>query len=63
MILTINNRGLIITIVGLILIGISLVIATSVLSSEMTDVDNFSNSSLFEGMFDEISMMRFRSCT
>ena len=54
MILTINNRGLIITIVGLILIGISLVIATSVLPSEITDVDNFSNSSLFEEMFDEI---------
>ena len=49
-----NKRGIIIFISGLVLIGISLSIATSVIPSGM-GTDDMSMSVLFEGMFDEVS--------
>jgi len=50
-----NKRGPIISIVGVIVIGISLSIAASSVPSSVTASDNFSVPLLFEGMFDDVS--------
>ena len=50
-----NKRGLIITIVGLVLIGISLSIAMSIVPSNVSGPNDLSMATLFEGMFDEIT--------
>ncbi|AJM92986.1 MULTISPECIES: hypothetical protein [Nitrosopumilus] len=50
-----KKRGPIITISGIVLIVVSLSIAVSTVPSNVTGPDDFSVSSLFEGMFDEIS--------
>ena len=50
-----KKRGIIIFISGLVLIGISLSIASSVIPSGMMGTDEMSMSVLFEGMFDEVS--------
>jgi len=48
-------RGLIIFIIGITLIGISLLLAASVLPSNFDGSEDLSMASLFEGVFDEIS--------
>ena len=48
-------RGLIIFIIGVALIGISLLFAASVLPSNFDGSEDLSMASLFEGVFDEIS--------
>jgi len=50
-----NKRGPIITTVGITTVGISLSIAMLIVPSGVTGSKDFSVSSLFEGMFDEIS--------
>ncbi len=50
-----NKRGPIISIVGIILVGISLFIAMSAVPSIAVNSTTFSVPSLFEGMFNEIS--------
>ncbi|MBT5200589.1 MAG: hypothetical protein HOK63_03100 [Thaumarchaeota archaeon] len=50
-----NKRGIIIFVTGLVLIGISLSLASSVIPSDVTGPNDVSMSILFEGMFDEIS--------
>jgi len=50
-----NKRGPIISIVGVVLIGISLSIAALSIPSSVTASDNFSVPLLFEGMFDDVS--------
>jgi len=50
-----NKRGSIIVIVGVAMIAISLSIAASIVSSNIIDSNDFAVSSMFEGMFDEIS--------
>ncbi len=50
-----NKRGLIISLVGLILVGISLSIAISVIPSNIVGPNDLSMTAMFEGMFDEIS--------
>ncbi len=50
-----NKRGLIVTIVGLVLIGTSLSIAISVVPSNISDLSDLSMATLFEGVFDEIT--------
>ena len=50
-----NKRGIIIFVSGLVLIGISLSFASSVIPSDVTGTDDMSMSVLFEGMFDEVS--------
>jgi len=50
-----NKRGLIITIVGLVLIGISLSIAMSIVPSNVSGPNDLSMATMFEGMFDEIT--------
>ena len=50
-----NKRGLIITIVGLVLIGISLSIAMSIVPSNVSGPNDLSMATLFEGVFDEIT--------
>ena len=50
-----KKRGIAITMVGLILIGISLTIAASSIPSNITGPNDLSMSVLFEGMFDEIT--------
>jgi uncharacterized membrane protein len=50
-----NKRGPIISIAGLVIIGISLLVAASSIPSSITKSDNFSVPLLFEGMFDEVS--------
>lgn len=49
-----KKLGLIVSIVGLILVGISLSIAISVVPSDVSGNVAFSMASLFEGMFDDI---------
>ena len=48
-------RGLIIFIIGITLIGISLLLAASILPSNFDGSEDLSLASLFEGVFDEIS--------
>ena len=50
-----KKRGLIISLAGITLIGISLLIAMSVIPSTFSDSTTFSVPSMFEGMFNEIS--------
>jgi len=50
-----NKRGLIIIIVGLVLIGISLSIAMSIVPSNVSGPNDLSMATLFEGVFDEIT--------
>jgi hypothetical protein len=50
-----NKRGLIITIVGLVLIGISLTIASSAIPSDVTGPNDLSMAAMFDGMFDEVT--------
>jgi len=50
-----NKRGSIIVIVGVVMIALSLSIAASVVPSNIVDSNDFTVSSMFEGMFDEIS--------
>lgn len=50
-----NKRGLIITIVGLVLVGISLTIASSAIPSNVTGPNDLSMATMFDGMFDEIT--------
>jgi hypothetical protein len=50
-----NKRGIVVIVISFILIGISLSLAASVIPSTFDDPDDLSLSSLFEGVFDEIS--------
>ncbi|MDH5431329.1 MAG: hypothetical protein OEW78_05535 [Nitrosopumilus sp.] len=50
-----KKRGLIIATVGLVLVAISLTIAVSTVPSNITDPNDLSMASLFEGMFDQIT--------
>jgi len=50
-----KKRGLVITTIGLVLIGISLSIAVSAVPSNITGPNNLSMAAMFEGMFDEIT--------
>jgi len=50
-----NKRGLIILIVGLVLVGISLSIAMSIVPSDISGPNDLSMATLFEEMFDEIT--------
>jgi len=50
-----KKRGLFITIVGLVLIGISLSITTSIIPSTITGPNDLSMAAMFEEMFDEIT--------
>ena len=50
-----NKRGMIIFASGLVLVGVSLSIAVSIIPSDVTGPNDLSMSVLFEGMFDEIS--------
>lgn len=50
-----NKRGPIIAISGVVLVIISLSIAMSIVPSNITNIDSLQASSLFEGMFDEVS--------
>ena len=50
-----KKRGLIITIIGLVLIGISLSLAVSAVPSNITGPNDLSMAAMFEGMFDEIT--------
>ena len=55
MIFEMKKRGLFITIVGLVLIGISLSIATSIVPSTITGPNDLSMAAMFEEMFDEVT--------
>lgn len=50
-----NKRGLIIIVVGLVLVGISLSIAMSIVPSNISGPNDLSMATLFEGMFDEVT--------
>lgn len=50
-----KKRGLIIATVGLVLVAISLAMAVSTVPSNITDPNDLSMASLFEGMFDQIT--------
>ena len=50
-----NKRGPVITFVGFSMISISLLIAISAVPSNISESDTFLVSSLFEGMFDDVS--------
>ena len=50
-----NKRGPIIAFVGFTMIFVSLIVAISVVPSEISESDTFLISSLFEGMFDNVS--------
>jgi len=50
-----KKRGLVITTIGLVLIGISLSIAVSAAPSNITGSNDLSMAAMFEGMFDEIT--------
>ena len=50
-----NKRGPIISLAGMVVIGISLLVAASSIPSSIAKSDNFSVPLLFEGMFDEVS--------
>ena len=50
-----KKRGLIITVVGLVLVVISLAIAVSAVPSNIPDPNDLSMTSLFEGLFDQIT--------
>ncbi len=50
-----NKRGLIITIVGLVLVGVSLTVASSTIPSNVTGPNDLSMVAMFDGMFDEVT--------
>ena len=50
-----KKRGLVITIIGFVLIGISLSIAVSAVPSNITGPNDLSMAAMFEGMFDKIT--------
>ena len=50
-----NKRGPIIAFVGFAMIFVSLIVAISVVPSDISESDTFLISSLFEGMFDNVS--------
>jgi hypothetical protein len=50
-----NKRGLIITIVGLVLVGVSLTVASSAIPSNVTGPNDLSMVTMFDGMFDEVT--------
>ena len=50
-----NKRGLIITIVGLVLVGVSLTVASSAMPSNVTGPNDLSMVAMFDGMFDEVT--------
>ena len=50
-----NKRGLIITIVGLVLVGVSLSVASSAIPSNVTGPNDLSMVAIFDGMFDEVT--------
>ena len=50
-----NKRGLIITIVGLVLVGVSLTVASSAIPSNVTGPNDLSMATMFDGMFDEVT--------
>ena len=50
-----NKRGLIITIVGLVLVGVSLTVVSSVIPSNVTGPNDLSMVTMFDGMFDEVT--------
>jgi hypothetical protein len=51
----VNKRGPIIVFVGFTIIFVSLIVAISVVPSDISESDTFLISSLFEGMFDNLS--------
>ncbi|MFB5624283.1 MAG: hypothetical protein ACE5RP_05135 [Nitrosopumilus sp.] len=55
MIFKMKKRGLIITVVGLVLVGISLIVAVSAVPSNITGPNDLSMTAMFEGMFDEVT--------
>ena len=50
-----KKRGLVVTIVGLVLVGISISIVTSTFPSNITSPNDLSMATMFEGMFNEIT--------
>lgn len=50
-----NTRGLIIAIVGLVLVGVSLTVASSAIPSNVTGPNDLSMVTMFDGMFDEVT--------
>ena len=50
-----KKRGLVITIIGLVLLGVSLSIAVSTVPSNITGPNDLSMATLFDGMFDEVT--------
>ena len=50
-----NKRGLIITIVGLVLVGVSLTVAASAIPSNVTGPNDLFMVTMFDGMFDEVT--------
>ena len=50
-----NRRGIIIVIVGLVLVGISLSLASFAIPSNVTGSNDLSMITMFDGMFDEIT--------
>jgi len=50
-----NKRGLIIIIVGLVLVGVSLTVASSAIPSNVTGPNDLSMVTMFDGMFDEVT--------
>ena len=55
MIFEMKKRGFFITIIGLVLVGISFSIAVSVVPSTIAGPNDLSMTAMFEGMFDEIT--------
>ena len=50
-----NKRGLIITVAGLVLVGISLTVASLTIPSNVTGPNDLSMATMFDGMFDEVT--------
>ncbi len=50
-----NKRGLIITIVGLVLVCVSFSVASSIIPSNIIGPNDLSMVTMFDGMFDEVT--------
>ncbi len=50
-----KKHGLIITIIGLVLVGVSLTVASSAIPSNVTGPGDLSMVAMFDGMFDEVT--------
>lgn len=50
-----KKRGLIITIIGLVLVGVSFSVASSAIPSDVTGPNDLSMITMFDGMFDEVT--------